>query len=119
MILNVISAHILNFSFASIIHEHSIIFIIGILTFALSVMLLSATMVVIQTGILLLFYAVDGSDAGMLTFFLIAFQVLFGLFTLFKYIKAIHYFNDLVLEKTHHIPPKITKNGNPGTRRPF
>lgn len=107
------------FSFASIIGHHPLLFILALLTLVFTLLLRSSIGFWAQLGLLVCFYAIEASwgSAGYVA--LTAFQGLLSMVVAVGYVKAINYNNHLILEKIHQIPRAITVHGYSGTRRSF
>lgn len=119
MTLNTISLVSFDFAFTSILKEHQFIFIVALLTLAFSVILLSWKVMLTQLGFLAIFYIIEESTTNIIYLLFMILQVALGIWVLYRYKKALDYFNELVLEKTHQIPQKITSQGNSGDKIPF
>lgn len=107
---------------ASIMQEHSIMMIVAILTLAFTVGLKTIKVFLLQLILFLLLissYFIDGTSAQYISLFIALIQVAVFLFLLFKVKKAIDYDYTLVIEKTHEVPRRITRDGNLGTRKTF
>jgi hypothetical protein len=107
---------------ASIFHEHSIIMIVSILSVAFTIGLKTLKMFLVELCVLLILissYFIDGALVHISSLFIAAIQIALFLFFLYKIKRAVYYEYTLVIEKTHEIPRKITKEGNLGTKRSF
>lgn len=107
------------FSFAAIIQNYLLVFILAILTLVFSLLLRSAIVFWIQIGLLVFFYAIEASWGSIGYMTATACQVLLSVLVAVGYLKAVNYNYHLILEKTHRIPRKITVHGYSGTRRSF
>lgn len=108
--------------FFMMFQSHSIIMFVAVLAFALAVGLKSVKGFLIQLALFILLVAsfiMDGAMANISFYILAVVQTAFAAFMVYRCKKAIDMDYILVLEKTHLIRPKITLNGNAGTRKTF
>ncbi|WML43084.1 hypothetical protein [Neobacillus sp. PS3-40] len=106
-------------AFALPFHVHSFTFIIAIETLLFSIILRSKGVFLLQLVLFLATFAIDGLVPNSLNIFLIIVQILLGIICLYKIKKAAEMDYLLVLEKTHRIPPNLTKGSNFGNRSSF
>lgn len=87
------------------------ILIIGLISLGAALLLFRSGILFIAEGVLLALLVSAGTIAG-LSLLLAVIQIGFSLYMVFRVKQAIDFNYQLVLEKTHQIPPKITANGN-------
>lgn len=108
-----------DFTYSLLIQEHSFFFIIGIITFSISVILRTKKLFLSQLIIFLSIYAIEESLSNILYWVLITVQISLGVIIIYGLKKAVHRNYLLILEKTHKIPRDITKGGNLGSQTSF
>lgn len=84
---------------------------------AFSVILKSVKLGLIEVGIVLIVFI--GSGVPYLYTVIVILQFAIAFLTLFKVKVAIDRNYQLVLEKTHHLPAKLTRGGNSGSKSTF
>ncbi|WP_394121720.1 hypothetical protein [Planococcus donghaensis] len=104
-----------DFSFNALLHEHSAFLIIGILILFVSVLLRAGRIVIAQAVLLSLFFVITESFSNPLYLALVAIQVLFGIWMIWKVKIAVDTSFYRHSEKTRLRPTDITKGGNAGT----
>lgn len=104
-----------DFSYTSLLHEHNIILILGILVLFISVLLSAVKSFSIQLGLLLLFFAIEETFSSPVYVVLAILQVAFGLWILWKVKEAVDITFYRHSEKTLKRSRDITKGGNAGT----
>lgn len=104
-----------DFSFNSLLHEHSTVLIIGILILFVSVVLRAGRIVIAQAVLLSIFFVIAESFSNPLYLALVILQVLFGIWMVWKVKAAIDTSFYRHSEKTHLRPQNIIKGGNAGT----
>ncbi|MBT2569554.1 hypothetical protein [Planococcus sp. ISL-110] len=104
-----------DFSFNSLLQEHSAFLIIGILILFVSVLLRAGKVIVAQTVLLSLFFVITETFSNPLYLALVIVQILFGIWMIWKVKAAIDTSFYRHSEKTHLRPIDITKGGNAGT----
>lgn len=95
---------------------YGVLFILGIVTLAFTIMLRSWLLFLGQ--LLILGTSIMVSNLTI-SFILMNLQILFTIYLLYRMKQAIDYNYALVLEKTHQTPRKITSDGDTGTRFTF
>lgn len=113
--VQLISPFSTDFSFNSLLQEHSAFFIIGILILFSSVLLRAGRVVIAQTLLLSLFFVIIETFSNPLYLLLVVLQVLFGIWMIWKVKAAVDISFYRHSEKTHLRPSDITKGGNAGT----
>lgn len=108
-----------DFTYSLLIQEHSFFFIIGIITFSISVILRTKKLFLTQLIIFFSIYAIEESLSNILYWVLIIVQVLLGIIIIYALKKAVHQNYLLILKKTHKVPRDITKCGNLGSQSSF
>lgn len=93
-------------------------FIAGIVLLGASILFLRSALFFVIQAIVMLALVFMGTSAVMGVVIGI-FQAILVLYFLYRIKRAIDYNYQLVLEKTHTIPPKITRGGNSGIRTAF
>lgn len=113
---SIITSHLFLIDFSIVAQDYSFIFYLAILTFAFSVVLRTAKLFIIQ---LLLFFALGFTGISSFTTVFAALQVGLTAVTIYKYLKALDRNYNLVIEKTHEIPPDITSGNQSGSQSTF
>lgn len=103
-----------DFVFTSLLQEHNLIFIIGILILFLSGILWAVKTFSIQLILLFLFFASEENFSNPLYILLVALQIALGLWVLWGLKKAADTTFYRQSEKTLKRPRDITKAGNSG-----
>ena len=85
--------------------------IIGLISLGAALLLFRSAVLFVAEGIILVLLISAGAIAG-LGLLLAVVQIGFSIYMIFRVKQAIDFNYQLVLEKTHEIPPKITANGN-------
>jgi len=95
---------------------YGMLFILGIVTLAFTIMLRSWLLFLVQLLILSASMMVSNIT---ISFILMNLQILFTIYLLYRMKQAIDYNYVLVLEKTHQTPRKITSDRDTGTKFTF
>ena len=95
---------------------YGMLFILGIVTLAFTIMLRSWLLFLVQLLILSASMMVSNIT---ISFILMNLQILFTIYLLYRMKQAIDYNYALVLEKTHQTLKQITSNGHSGTKFTF
>ena len=95
---------------------YGVLFILGIVTLAFTIILRSWLLFL---GQLILLSASMMVSNITISFILMTLQILFTIYLLYRMKQAIDYNYALVLEKTHQTPRKITSDGDTGTKFTF
>lgn len=103
-----------DFSYTSLLHEHNLILILGILVLFSSVLLKAVKTFSIQLVLLLLFFAIAETYSSPVYTVLVILQVAFGLWILWKVKEAVDITFYRHSEKTLKRSRDITKGGNAG-----
>src|SRR5690625_4528651 len=109
---------IVNFSFIGIVEIFPTAFIIMVLVFAFSIILRSITFTGLQFLLIVAMYVFDMAFHPVLLFVVIGIQFMLGIYLVYKYFQALERNYQLILEKTHHVPPRYTRKG-PGEQKAF
>lgn len=113
--LQLISALSVDFSFTTLLHEHSTFLIIGILVLFASIVMGAVRLASIQVILLSLFFVIVETFSNPTYLVLVVLQVGFGLWMIWKLKAAIDTSYYRHSEKTHKRPRDITRGGNAGT----
>ncbi|ANU10738.1 hypothetical protein A1A1_09816 [Planococcus antarcticus DSM 14505] len=113
--LQLISALSVDFTFDTLLHEHSAFLIIGILVLFASIVMGAARFVIIQTIALTLFFVTVETFSNPTYLVLVVLQVGFGVWMIWKVKTVIDTSYYRHSEKTHKRPRDITRGGNAGT----
>ena len=103
-----------DFAFTSLLHEHNLIFIIGILILFLSVILRAFKTLVIQSLLFFLFFASEETFSNPFYILLVVLQIALALWVLWGLKKAADTTFYRQSEKTLKRPRDITRAGNSG-----
>ncbi|OZU88754.1 hypothetical protein CIL03_10735 [Virgibacillus indicus] len=113
---SILPGHLFLIDFSTVAQDYSFIFYLAILTLAFSVVLRTTKLFIIQ---LLLFLALGFPAISSFTAVFAALQVGLTTVTIYKYLKALDRNYNLVIEKTHEIPPNITSGSQNGSQSSF
>lgn len=94
-----------------------VLFILAIYIFSFSIILKSSKL--FFTQVLLSIFIIITGNIPIIHVALELFQVILAIFVLYKLYQALEYNYQLILEKTHQVPRKITNNGYNGTTKTF
>ncbi|GAB3057200.1 hypothetical protein [Virgibacillus ainsalahensis] len=108
-----------DFQFTLFVQEHRFIFFLAIVTFALSIILRTKKLFFGQLLLFLIIFTINESAIPILYYLLIAVQSILAAAVIYKFKKAVDRNYTLVIEKTHEIPPDLTKGGHDGTQSTF
>jgi hypothetical protein len=108
-----------NLTYPLFVEEYKVILMIAILTVAVSVILRSYKILIIQLLFFIGLFIFEGSISQSIYMLLVGLQLLLGCFLLYRLKKALDRNYQLVLEKTHKIPRDITRAGKSGSQSTF
>ncbi|MDQ0427215.1 putative membrane protein YqjE [Planomicrobium stackebrandtii] len=109
------SMFLVDFKFSSLVHNHNLILIVGIVVLFISVLLRSVKTLSLQSILLFLLFASQEVFSNPLYILLIVLQLALGFWVMWKVKEAIDETYYRHSEKTLKRTRDITRGGNPGT----